>query len=1474
MGWALKAILFVATIRRCAPFTLSGTQISDDSHRTMQGQLFTQDFLTRGIAETPPHQELTQASWVAFRQALQSIFGALDSASAINEAQTEALVIYKVLALLGWGDDILPQVNSDAKGREAVPDCLLFASPEHKAASLAEPKDDRRYRHGLAILEAKRWLRPLDRGDGQERHDPDAPSSQMLRYLSRVDVASDRAVKWGMLTNGAVWRLYWQDARSRAEEFFEIDLAVALGLPGVQHELDEIAPDHALRLFLLFFQRDAFLPQSWDTAGRSFHAYALNEARLYEEKVSQDLGQRVFGEIYPQLADALARGDLHAQTQETGYGQFKRPQFTPAYLDEVREATLVMLYRLLFLFYAEDRNLLPVRDERYAPYSVRRLREEVRDKVEARAKFSSTVGRIWLDLRGAFELIDQGDDGIGMPAYNGGLFARARAPLLARTKVPDAVMAPILDALSRRTEDLLHGWINYRDLSVSHLGGIYERLLEYSLVHQVQAKDDFKDKPEIDRILAVPASFARKISGSYYTHDDLVRLILRESVGLLAQERMTAFTDRIKSWKKKTSLGQAEWKALDGNDDERIASIDPASRILELKICDPAMGSGHFLVALVDDLADRVLEAMTVASHLVNEQPWAAHLVESGRPWQSPLIARVADIRRSIKSTAREHGWAVTDAQLDDRHIVRRMILKKCIFGVDKNPMAVELAKTALWLHTFTVGAPLSFLDHHLRCGDSLHGERLPVVQRSLQQLGSLLLQSEFDRLALAAKNISQVADLTDVDIAQAQLSKELAAMAATQVAPIHAVLDFWRALRWLVPGWPVDKISKLGKLVKAGSAVSPLLDGLVKLLDPGQNLVTVLAAGKLDGDDAATRAANELMAQARALAARETFFHWWTSFPTVFSQGSRGGFDAIIGNPPWDRIKLQEVEWFAERDLSIAAQPRAADRKTMIAALQNMKMTQTATYTPSVVDLWAQYQHATGRAEANARVLGNGKLGGGDYPLLGGGDVNLYSLFVERAQALIAPDGLVALLTPSGIAADKGASEFFRSISSTGRLGALFDFENRKGFFPDVDSRFKFCTLVFGGPQRRFAQTRCAFYLHRLAELDDAARVLTLTASDFQRANPNTGAAPIFRNRRDADITLKLYARNPVLVRHGELSETLGPKPAALAWPVKYLTMFHMTNDSHLFMTAGELEKKGWKRAGLNRWQKSGVQALPLYEGKMVQMYDHRAADVVMNAANLKRAAQQEAIDSIAKSALDRYPMAQYWVDGVEVNKSWGGEWCIAYKSVTAPSNMRTMINAIVPKSGVGNSMAMLVPEPQHEASYARWAPLLMANLSSMAFDFALRQKVQGQNLNWFIIEQSVVIALNRFDQALPRAFADAMHKAALMNGNQPHPTVADFVIPQVLALSYTAHDLAPFARDLGYVDDKGKVLPPIPWNEEERRARMAALDALFFHLYGLDADDAAYIMDTFPIVREQDEKAFGRYRTKEDVLRLLEPI
>lgn len=376
-----------------------------------------------------------------------------------------------------------------------------------------------------------------------------------------------------------------------------------------------------------------------------------------------------------------------------------------------------LLYRLLFVLYAEDRALLPVNDSRYDDYSLRWLRDDIARRRDGGDAFSDTATRIWQHLRSLFRAIDQGDDSIGLPPYNGGLFHEEPGDLLARIELPDAVLAPLIDGLSRRPDLSGHGFINYRDLAVQHLGSIYERLLEQKLVEG----DD-------GSLRVQPSTFARKNTGSYYTHDDLVKLILRETLDPLATERIAVFEGRLAELKRQRNRLPAEQLG------SRVAEVDPAQALLALKVCDPAMGSGHFLVSLVDDLADRVLEQLAHAEAAAAEAG-IAH-------YRSPVAREIERLRERILARAERGNWTVDQALLDDRHLVRRMILKRVVHGVDKNPMAVELAKLALWLHTFTVGAPLSFLDHHLRCGDSLYGERLATVRADLNRLGGLFNDS------------------------------------------------------------------------------------------------------------------------------------------------------------------------------------------------------------------------------------------------------------------------------------------------------------------------------------------------------------------------------------------------------------------------------------------------------------------------------------------------------------------------------------------------------------------------------------------------------------------------------------------------------------------------------------------------------------------------------------------------------------
>ncbi len=1362
----------------------------------MNGQLFTNDFLLQGVQTTDAWTSISGADLHAFTTGVHRVFASYTSESVINEAITEAEIIVKVLALLGWADLALPQVTASGSRREDVPDLLLFASAEAKQRALKEKRDDRRYRQGIAVLESKRWLRPLDRGDATDTLDPGTPSNQMLRYLSTVEVASERAIRWGILTNGRLWRLYFQGARSRSEEFLEIDLGALAGVRGIQGDMFEgVDSLQGLKLFLCMFRRGAFLPQAWDTEQRTFHHYALAEARLYEEKVSQDLGARVFATVFPDLANALADGDPSAPSP-----------YSRQYLDTVRDAALILLYRLLFVLYAEDRHLLPVRDARYHQYSLRRLREDVRDRRDNGTAFSATAARIWDNLRNLFTAIAGGDSALGLPAYNGGLFDDELTPLLARSRVTDAVLAPVIDELSRRG-DLLRAWINYRDLSVQHLGSIYERLLEYRL------------EPEGERIGLQPTSFARKDTGSYYTHDDLVKLLIEQTVEPLAQERSSAFETRLKTWKLRRELKPADWKALD--------ALDPATRILDLRVCDPAMGSGHFLVSLVDYLADWVLESMSHAADLVATQIWARDVVNA---WTSPLVERIADIRKRLLASSKEHGWTVIPEQLDDRHIVRRMILKRVIHGVDKNPMAVELAKLSLWLHTFTVGAPLSFLDHHLRCGDALHGERMENIRGDLIKFGVIFQEAQLRQIELASGYMNEIADLTDVDVAEAHHSKQLLDQIDGDLGPLNHLQDFWRALRWLIPGWPAIKTKPQRK------TLTPLEEGLAELLSGRYNLTGAISVGRIEGGNSAgIKKANALLREARALARRERFLHWATAFPTVWSIGNpaQRGFDAVIGNPPWDRVKLQEVEWFSERRPEIAKATRASDRKRLIAQLKKIGD-----------PLWQDYLEAQSAAETAARVAREC----GDYPLLSGGDINLYSLFVERAAALIHAKGIVGLLTPSGIAADKGAAEFFRGISGSGRLVSLYDFENKGVFFPDIDTRFKFCALVFSGEGRKLEKARCAFYLHAVDEIGVPERVLELGPEDFLLVNPNTGAAPIFRNKRDAEITTTIYKRQPVLVdRRAETKD----KPAKKVWPIRYVNMFHMTMDSGLFRKRDELEKDGWYPVAGNCWKKGSAEAVPLYEGKMVQFYDHRAADVVMNVQNLNRPAQQKAT-SIEQHQDSKFaPTPQFWVYASDIKVGKAVRWMLGFKHVTAPTNVRTMIASIVPRSGAGNSFPLFLGnEGISNSEYAAVACLVLANLNSFALDFVLRQKVQGQNLNLFMIEQLPMIRPEQFEAKLGKR------------------KIADFVRGEVLRLSYTARDIQPFAKDLGYDG------APFRWDEEDRRHRIARLDALFFHLYGLGRDDASYVLDTFPIVREQDEKAFSRYLTKDRILAYMNAI
>ena len=1332
----------------------------------MPGQLFTEYFLSEGIQATKEWLEPVgkPEELAEFKQALSGLIHRTELFNDPNESLTEQDLIRPVFDLLGWSD-YLPQQG--AERNEDIPDHLLFADSAAKELAGARSASQERYVDALLVQESKRFGLPLDTRDQSDKVQSGTPHGQLLRYLSTAETVSDGRIRWGILTNGAVWRLYDHRARPRATGYYEADLRSILARGDAA----------ALRTFLLLFRRESFIRQDGATA--TFLEDAIAEGRRYEQQVAQDLSGVVFQSVFPNLVNAIAAN-------------------SDADLGEVRDAALVFLYRLLFLLYAEDRGLLPVNDPRYDDYG---LRKPVRDQVAARMErgdtFSTVAANYYNHLTNLFRLIDRGDPSIGLPPYNGGLFALETAPVLEAVQLPDTVVAPVVHDLSH-TGLMPQGgngrrFVNYRDMSVQQLGSIYERLLERE---PLRGKDG--------EITIQPNPYARKDSGSFYTPQELVDLIVEKTLGPLVDERLAAFEEKSKQLSAdRRSLGERR---------RDLTAMDPAVAVLGLKVLDPAMGSGHFLVTAVDYLSDYI-------AHLTEYAPAVPDWLDG--EYVSPLVENIEAVRTEILTRARESDWVLNESQLTDQAIIRRMVLKRCIYGVDKNPLTVELAKVSLWLHSFTVGAPLSFLDHHLRCGDSLFGLRVIEGRESLQRLGGLFAAGAIQAAENATTQMQEIEEMSDSDISEVRESSMLFQSVEVTTAGLRGVLDFFCGVRWLEAG-----MSK-----KQTAAYETELNDL--LGEDVGNVFDLLAAGPrkaLSGSSAESDGRmgrlDEMWGEAIAIAGRENFLHWEVAYPGVWHRWQdnhpQGGFDAVIGNPPWDRIKLQEVEWFATRSPELALAPTAAARRNAIGELRE-----------DGDPLVADFDAAKDRADTLGRLVRTS----GHYPLLGGGDINLYSLFVERATSLLEPDGIMGLLTPSGIYADKTAANFFKSVTSTGRVAGIYDFENRKIFFKDVHASFKFCALILGGSNRSFGETNCAFFLHDTETINDPGRCFPLVPEDFARVNPNTVTAPIFRTRRDAEITLGIYERHPVLVDRSTGEERR-------AWPVKYVRMFDMANDSGLFRTSYQLETEGFYPVEDYRWKKGDELYVPLYQGRTVWQFDHRANSIRVNPESTHNPYLSEPVTESQHADPDFCPRPQFWVPEHEVTAAVaeGTGWLLGFRDIARPTDARTMIASAIPVVGCGHPLPILAPAD--DTFDAEAAACSVANFNSFCFDYVARQKVQGTHLTWYTVEQLPVIG----DESYDRVFG--------------HKTAREIVQDHVLRLSYTSNDMIPFARGLGYDG------PPFIWNDEERRHLRARLDALYFHLYGLSREDAAYVMGTFPIVRRDDEAAFGRYRTRDLVL------
>ncbi|MGI8982762.1 MAG: Eco57I restriction-modification methylase domain-containing protein [Pirellulaceae bacterium] len=531
----------------------------------------------------------------------------------------------------------------------------------------------------------------------------------------------------------------------------------------------------------------------------------------------------------------------------------------------------------------------------------------------------------------------------------------------------------------------------------------------------------------------------------------------------------------------------------------------------------------------------------------------------------------------------------------------------------------------------------------------------------------------------------------------------------------------------------------------------------------------------------------------------------WETVFPSIFAS-PRTGFDCVIGNPPWEQLMLYEREFFGLTAPNIASALNTADRGRLIAKLERDN--------PELFKLYETAKQDAERMQDYVQSCGH-------FPLTAKGRANTFALFAELACGIVNPHGRVGLLVPSGIATDTSTKEFFAGLMENNRLVGLYDFENRRHIFPDVDPRFKFCVLLFGGSEVKSTIADFVFFAHRMEDLQENYRHIDLSWKELSLFNPNSKTCPIFRSQRDAALTKSIYRRVPILI---DKSRRKGGNP----WGLRFRQgLFNQSSDSGLFKSREALNAEGFSLSG-NRWTKHDDSFLALYEAKMVQAYDHRAASVVIDRSNWVRQGQTEETTLVYHQNPEFEVQPRYWVlesevlQAAEGNRRWG---FVVFKDITSATNTRTMIAAAIPWSAVPHPLPLVLTSQS-----LRLEMCLLANFNSIIYDFVSRQKVGGTHLTFFIVEQIPTLPPTTYSEKCPWAKRE---------------TLEHWISERVLKLSCTAEDMIPLAQACDFKGSRGDGVHL--WKEEERAQLRAELDAAYFHLYGISREDAEYILSTF---------------------------
>lgn len=1265
-----------------------------------------------------------------------------------NEHQFEDDFISEVLEILGWS--FIRQEEKIIQGKLEKPDFLLFTNQDSKNTYLQIPKEQRtaNNEHFSVIAESKAYKVEID-----NKKIKDNPHFQILRYLSNLKK------DYGILTNGRIWRFYDNSKLSATKIFYEIDLEAILAMsnPYDENTLESshqtelkshiLSQLQAFNYFYHIFHAKNFTQDSKDTStiSRTLEKNAQSKTAIEDDLQSLIYGINGRDSLFEKIGACIYIANAESS------------------LEQVYENALYFIFRLLFIAYFEDKfdDVLEKHScfkQRISLYAL--LNEIKHDEVKQSRgslkptsytnqapKHKSYIGIARLEE--IFRIYNEGNPNYDMPLFNGGLFDSTKTPLLATPKIfSDTDLIEILETLFYYTDSLNTYKRDYRTLSVAHLGTIYEGLLSY-----------FFDKADEDIFYLVYAPKIRgKAKGKAKSQDIIEGYFDSYDYEKIAK---THTIHRIQNYKK----GQIYLKNTSNSRKSTASFYTPESitkflcqealqesikttlndkNILRFKILDNACGSGHFLIESLNAITKIVLESF------------------DSFPSFKTLYEREKD---NITQNITEY---IPDYQIDESDIIKRLLLKRVIFGVDVNPFSIELSKLSLWIDSFIFGTPLSFLEHHIKCGNALIGTSIAdFKQNTLTKSKGLFLQdldSKFNALQEVFYKLDSIKDSTEIDI------KESKRLYQDEILPT---------------------LTKLNLYLNYQNAKHFIKDPQER-----QSLLALQQAGleSLEQD----KKAKELI---ESYAKTYRFFNYEIEFPEIVDKGAFVGFDVIIGNPPWDKTKFSDSDFFPQfiSNYRTLSKSKKEEIKKNLLAKPYIKAQydREKTFIQSVNDYYKE-----------------------SYPLnSGSGDGNLFRFFVEKNLHLLAKNATLNYVLPSALMLEEGSLSLRKEILEHKRLNFFYSFENREGIFNDVHRSYKFALMQVQNTQADSThKIKTMFYKTNIDSVYDTNNIIETSLEEIATLSPSQLALQEVRDKKDLEILAKCYASF---------------KPLSLEW-LDFRNELHMTADKDLFI------------------ESFSDDLLPLYEGKMIHQFnaefneptyflDSTAFDERLRSKEIHRLKQDLGINSKEYENILKTLSNSQSVEVLEDSLiCYDREFFrLGFRAVASDTNERTLIFSLLPKNvGCGNSIWASIPKRYIIDSHGTIA---IQSVSHKRLLFALG------------IFNSLVV-----DYIARGMIQINVNKTYLERIPLPQPSDEELESKQDYAYIYKNalilqlyHDKAGDFEDLQkeFGIDKGQ----IPSTQKAYDTLRAKLDIHIAKLYGLSKEEFCAMLESFKVLRDK---------------------